>query len=140
MEGVFVDRVFIVYKPTGLLPNRQHRDPNILNTVKIVDFKADHMNGCKAIIKEANFGQEMVIGHVPRKLFDYPIYISIPPRMALRWDVKILPNGLAERSLSFAMWIKTKNKSSFYSQGNVYAETPNKFRGLYPAVAGEFRF
>ena len=44
------------------------------------------------------------------------------------------------RSLSFAVLIKTKNRSDFYSKGNTYLETPNTFKRLYPSVTGQFVF
>jgi hypothetical protein len=101
VEAVFVDRIFIVYKPTGLTRNGHHRPPEILN--------------------------------------NYPIYESVPSRLQLRWDARHVGNEI-RRSLSFALLIKTKNKSSFYSMGNVYAETPRVFKELYPEVNGQFTF
>jgi hypothetical protein len=139
IEPAFVDRVLVVYKPTGLLPNKQHRDPEILNLVKIVDFKVLGRLGCTAMLEEAETQQQMTITHVPKRLFGYPVYVSIPARVMVRWDVRVI-DGKPWRSLSFAMLVKSKNKSSFYSKGNVYAESPNVFRNLYPSVTGKFTF
>lgn len=146
VEPAFIDRVFIVYKPTGLTPGPKelgggrHREPQILTTVKVIDFGVEVRDGCYTVLKEVGqTDQELTIGHVPKKLFHYPIYVSIPPRLMLRWDCRTV-NGRAWRSLSFALLIKTKNDSKFFSAGNVYMETPNKFREYYPSVTGQFSF
>jgi hypothetical protein len=83
--------------------------------------------------------QELTVTHVPRKVYAYPIYISLPPKLTIRWDARKVGDRVW-RSLSFAFLIKTKNKSSFFSKGNVYCEVPNVFRRLYPAVSAEFKF
>lgn len=141
LEAAFVDRVFVIYKPTGLLPNKQHREPEVLNTVRITDFKVDHVEGARITLLEDNLKQEMIVGHVPKKLFGYPIYVSVPARLTLRWDARLVSaQGRVARSLSFAVLVKTKNRSDFYSKGNTYCETPAKFTQLYPSVVGAFKF
>ncbi len=139
VEPVFIDRLFIVYKPTGLTPAGQHNPPEILNLVKVIDFGIEPRNGCYSVLKDQNTNQECTITHVPRRVFAYPIFVSIPPKLMLKWDGRLV-NGRVWRSLLFAFLIKTKNKSSFYSKGNVYMETPNIFRRFYPSVTGDFRF
>lgn len=139
VEAVFIDRLLIVYKPTGLNAAGRHRDPDVLTTIKVKDFGVDPRNGCYAVLEDQKYTAEITITHVPKKLFNYPIYVSIPPRLLLKWDARTV-NGRLWRSLSFALLVKTKNKSDFYSHGNVYAETPNVFRRLFPNVIGEFKF
>lgn len=139
IEGVFVDRVFIVYKPTGLTPSGAHKEPEVLTTIKVRDFSVDPREGCQAVLHDEKFDQEMTIRHVPRRLFGYPVYISVPARLSLRWDARLV-QGHVWRSLSFALLVKTRNKSSFYSKGNVYCETPNAFLRLYPAANGKLQF
>jgi hypothetical protein len=51
VEAVFLDRLFIVYRPTGLTPGGQHRDPEILNFIKVIDFGVEPRNGCYAVLK-----------------------------------------------------------------------------------------
>lgn len=139
VEAVFVDRVFIIYKPTGLNSLKRHNEPEILNTVRVTDFGVNARTGCTATLRDEKLGQEMTVTHVPKRLFNYPVFVSVPPRITLRWDCRTV-NGRPWRSMSFALLIKTKNKSDFYSKGNTYVETPNQFKRLYPHVTGEFRF
>jgi hypothetical protein len=140
IEGIFLDRVFIAYQPTGLTPTNKHKPPEILNLIKVIDFSMDAREGCQVVLKEQNTNQELVIGHVPRRVYGYPIYMSMPTKATVRWDGRELDDGRVWRSLSLAVLIKTKNKSDFYSKGNTYFETPNRLRQLYPEVSGEFTF
>lgn len=133
IESAFIDRQFIVYQPTGLTPSGRHMAPKILNVITIKDFSTDSRNGCQVVLKEQETQQELVVDHVPRRVYGYPIYMSVPARLTLRWDGRELESGRVWRSLSFAVLIKTKNKSDFYSKNNIYMETPNQLRKLYPA-------
>jgi hypothetical protein len=132
IESAFVDRQFIVYKPTGLTKGGQHNPPEILNVVKVVDFSVDPRNGCQVVLKEQQTEQELVVSHVPRRLYAYPVYMCVPAKLEVHWDARRLENWRVWRSLSFAVLVKTKNKSDFYSRGNTYLETPNSFGKLFP--------
>jgi hypothetical protein len=82
VEAVFIDRIFIVYKPTGLTTSGRHKPPEILTTVKVTDFSADARYGCKAtLVDQEHGGQELQVTHVPRRVFNYPVYVSIPARL-----------------------------------------------------------
>ena len=78
---------------------------------------------------------------MPKRVFGYQIYMSVPPRLQLRWDARALPDGRIWRSMCLALLIKTRNRADFYSKDNTYCETVNSVRKLYPAVAPElFKF
>jgi hypothetical protein len=51
----------------------------------------------------------------------------------MRWDARYV-RGNVVRSLVFPVMVYTKNRSSYYSAGVTYAETPNKFKELFPTV------
>jgi hypothetical protein len=140
IEAAFVNRVFIVYRPQGLTPQRAHKEPQIVTLVKVTDFSADARNGCRVVLTDQQHGQEMTITHVPRRVFNFPIFVSVPPRVELKWDARTLPEDRVWRSLSFALLVKTKNRSDFHSKNNFYMEAPNKFRELYPDVAARQQF
>lgn len=104
-----------------------------------MNFGVDPRQGCYAVLKDQNTEQELTLTHVPRRVYGYHIYMSVPARLQLRWDGKLV-NDPVWRSLSFALLVKTKNRADFYSKGNTYIETPNAFRRLYPTVTGRFSF
>lgn len=139
IEAVFLNRVFIVYQPTGLTPGGRHKEPDILTTIKVVGFEVDPHSGSRAVIEDQQTQEQLQLTHVPRKLLAHPVYMSVPPRVTLRWDARLV-NGKVWRSLSFAILIKTRNKADFFSKGNTYVETPNTFRRLYPSIASTFTF
>ena len=139
IEPAFVDRVFIVYQPSGLNAAKQHIDPKIVTTIRVLEFSADYQSGASVRVRDEKFGDEQLITHIPRRLFNYQIFMSVPPRLSLRWDAHE-SGGTLYRSLSFVLLIKTRNKATFYSKNNFYIETPNKFKELYPAVTGLDKF
>lgn len=140
VEAAFINRVFIVYKPTGLTPAGKHNPPEVVNLLKVIDFGVDIREGCYIVLKDQNTQQELNIGHVPRRVYEYPIFMSVPTKLMLRYDARNV-NNRVWRSLSFAVLVKAKNKADFYSKGNTYAETPASFKRLYPNVAPtEFKF
>jgi len=131
MEPAFIDRIFIVYKATGLTKEDQHRDLEVLNILRVVDFLAEPKDGGYVVLKDDLTGDELTFYHVPRRVFGYLAFMSIPTRNTGKWDARVV-NGEVRRSMSFALLVKRRNKSSFYSKGNVYVESPNVFRELYP--------
>jgi hypothetical protein len=135
IESAFAGRIFILYKPTGLNALRQHREPDVVTSLLITDYLCDALVGSTARVVDQSNGSMMSIGHVPKRIFEYDIFMAMPSRMQLRWDARAV-DGRVLRSLSFAVLIKTKNKSDFYSQGNLYCETPRGFLALYPNANG----
>ena len=140
IEAAFINRVFIVYRPTGLTSEtKRHKEPEILTTIRVTDFSATARSGCVLTLEDQKHGQQMMVTHVPKQLFNFPIFVSIPPRLTLRWDARTVGESVV-RTMSFAMFVKMKNKADFYSKGNTYVSTPNEFLRLYPGVAGRFKF
>jgi hypothetical protein len=135
IESAFAGRVFILYRPTGLNALNRHREPHVLSTLLLTDFMCDARTGSSAKLVDQSNGSTMMIGHQPRRIFEYDLFMAMPSRMLLRWDARAV-EGKVLRSLSFAVLIKTKNKSDFYSAGNLYSETPNEFLKLYPNANG----
>jgi hypothetical protein len=132
IEASFVGRLFVVYEAKG-----RGKLPVVLTTVKVEDFGVDLNKGPWAKVSDQRTKEEQVITPVPRVLFTYPVLVSIPPRLLLRWDAR-WHEGKIYRSLSFAMLIKTRNKAKFAEADNIYMETPNAFHDLYPHLKQEF--
>lgn len=133
VEPCFDSRLFIVYKPQGLTSDGLHKQPQVLTTLKVIDFYADAGTGSEVIIADLTTGQQMTLNHIPQRVFGYDLFMSVPPILRLRWGARII-DGETVRSLAYALLVKTKNRSDFHSFGVTYAETPNCFRDRYPSV------
>lgn len=131
IEAVFDNRLLIVYKPQGL-DGKVHKAPEVLTTIKVRNYECDSASGSSIEIEDLHTGERQVITHVPARVFNYDLFMSVPQALRLRWDVRSDGNGALSRSLSYAVLIKTKNRSDWYSYGVTYAETPNRFRELFP--------
>lgn len=130
VEAAFQDRVFVVFQPSGRGNNNIQRAPKVLTTVRVLSFVARDETGATVKLLNEGTNETMEIGHVPKKLFGYPVFVAIPPNFNLRWDVHRYASG-TQRSLSYILFVKTRNKSSFFSTKNTYMETPNTMRSLY---------
>lgn len=143
IESGFENRVFIVYEPRGKRSGQEklieQREPKVLTTVRVIGLTTDLRYGAQALIRDEGTGAEMVVRYVPKKLFNYPIYISLPAEMSLKLSEFQKENGV-QKLVTFALLVKSRNKSDFYTVGNTYMESPNKFKELFPAIAGNFSF
>ena len=125
-EPAFVDRKFVVYKV-------RHEGSQKINEVTVEAFDFNASGGAQALVREEVGGRSLVVTHVPVRLFEYPIYISVPPYLELKWDARTV-NGAVRRSLSFGVFLKTKNAARFNSIGNTYIRTLNDFRAHLGAI------
>lgn len=139
VEAAFVGRVFVAYKAKGRAPDGACNPPEILNLIKVTSFEVTAEDGARVTLVEQNEGNRQVVTYVPERLFGMPIYVSIPPRLTVRWDVHEA-DGKMFRSLAFALLVKTRNRSDFCSKGNTYLQTPNGFHKMYAGVMDDFRF
>lgn len=128
IEASFAGRIFVVYKPTGPGANFA---PDVLTTLRLTEFGCDDVVGADFRIEDTVNEESIVVGHVPTRIFDYDLFIAIPPEYRLRWDMRRTPGGNI-RSLVYPVTIWTQNRSSNFTPGVTYAETPNRFRTLYP--------
>lgn len=138
LESGFDGRLLIIYSPQGLHASGRHRDPEIFTTVKVLGFEADSREGCRVRVEDLQTGDTQTIDYIPARLFGYDVFVSVPPFMRLRWDAKKKPPH--DRSMSYALLIKTKNRSDFHSAKNTYVDTPNALRKLYPDLDLQLRF
>jgi hypothetical protein len=136
VEAAYADCIFIVYQPSGRRSGAKNlidqKPPKILGMIKVKWLQVDKL-GAQALIVDEQSGQEMYVRHIPKRLFHYPIFISLPSEMTLRYAGQRREENVV-RDLSFAFLIKTRNRSDFYSTVNTYMETPSNFKKLYPAI------
>lgn len=131
LEAAFLDRAFIVYRCEGRNSKDIQRPPKVISTIRVIGFHADASQGCTIKLLDEETETTLEVGHVPVRLFDYPVFVSAPQRMSLKWDAHRWA-GKVVRNLTFVLFVKTANKAEFFSKGNIYMETPNKLRELYP--------
>lgn len=131
VEAAFIERIFVVYKPTGLLREGLHRDPEVLTQVRITGFRADAKAGAEVDIEDLKTNEVMTVGYIPRRLFGYDVFVGVAHRQRLNWDATLL-HGVIRRSMSFGILLKERSRPDYYSHGATSIETPAKFRALFP--------
>ena len=128
VEAVFDKRIFFVYRSMG-----QGMPPSMLGTIKVLDYECSSEAGSSIEIEDVDTGQRQVITHVPARVFDYNVFMSIPQALRLRWDARVHPlTQKLVRSLSYAVLIKTQNRADQTTPNVTYIETFNRFREMYP--------
>ncbi|MDI1360638.1 hypothetical protein [Methylotenera sp.] len=139
-ESAYNDCIFIVYQPRGLRYGAkdvsEQKEPKVLSTIKVVSITQDRDKKASLRLLDESTGTEMIVGYMPKKLFGFPIYISLPADMFLMFG----GSGSSQNYVQFAVLLKTRNRSSFYSEGNTYVESPRSFRKLFPSTPAEFSF
>ncbi len=133
VEQCFIDRIFIVYKPTGLNAENTHREPAILTQVKVTAFRVDATTGAELDLEDMTTHQVMTVTYIPKRLFHYDAFVGVPPKQRLHWDAQLI-RGATKRSMGFYLMLKVRTKANFYSSGATAVETPSNFRALYPEV------
>ena len=83
IEPAFVDRAFIIYQPSGLNAARQHIDPKIVTIIRVLDFSIDSTAGAMVRVRDENFGDEQIITYIPKRLFKYQVFVSVPPDISV---------------------------------------------------------
>lgn len=131
VDVAFANRIFVVYRPTGLNADRTHRQPEILTQIKVHEFRATSKNGAEVDVEDLTTHQVMTLGYIPKRLFNYDLFVSVAPRQRLQWDATLF-KGVVRRSLSFMLMSKVRNRADYYSAGVTCFETPAKFRELFP--------
>lgn len=132
-EAGFYGRRLVLYKPTGVNSQNQHRPPNIVTILRVNDFYCDDDIGAEVSIFDTVTGESMAIDHIPNRLFDYDVFAHIPPMFNIRWDARNQDDEVT-RSLVYPIRIFTKNRSSCYSANVSYLEPMSRFREFYPGV------
>jgi hypothetical protein len=134
VEVSFANRIFIVYQPSGLTRDKQHRPPEILTQLKVLGFRANSKDGAEVDIEDLQTHEVMTLDYIPKRLFGFEVFASVAPRQRLQWDGTII-GGVTRRSLSFMIMFKCRSRDDYYSAGATSVVTPAKFRELFPHVS-----
>lgn len=139
VDAGYIGRIFILYRPTGIGSDNKHREPDVLGQVRIKDWSCNASRGSSIVIEDMLTGGLQIVGHVPQRLFDYDVFVAIPPYQRLRYEARNMGDNL-QRSLLFSVSVKTKVRSKYYSAGVTFCESPKGFRELYPDSKIEIKF
>lgn len=124
VELCFRERVFIVFRIV-------QGEPVVLGRVKVLDYAATDQEGASTRLFDMETEEELLVGHVPTRLFDHEVFVHIPPTQTLRWDAIYTNNGI-ERSLAFPLMIKVATKLDHSPEGRVHLETVKSFAERWP--------
>lgn len=133
VEQCFIDRIFVVYKPDGLDAAGSHRAPKILTQIKVRGFHANAETGAEITLEDLGTRQVMTVTYIPKRLFHYDAFVSVPPKQRVHWDAQSVRGGI-KRAMSFQALVKVRTKADHYSAGVTAVETPANFRALFPEV------
>jgi hypothetical protein len=140
IEAGFDDRVFAVYQLQETKKETDPPTPKILSIIRVTSFETDLRSGASVRLYDETSGIEMVVGYVPKKLFSYPIYISLPVNMLMRVGTQMQSGGVRQ-TFTFAMLFKCKDKAERYTPENFYVETPANLKKLFPIITNApFKF
>ena len=100
---------------------------SVLTTVKVLGLKLDHDSGAQSQIENLSTGETLIVGHVPCRLFNFDIFMQVPPIAKVRWDARLDDASVVRRSLVWPLLIRTRTRSDQYNPGDDYIETPKRF-------------
>lgn len=130
-EAAFVNRRFLLVEFQGKMRDGSVKAPVIQGAVRVFGFGADHANGSSVEVKDEATGSVLYVQYVPTKLFDYPVFVSIPVYHQLKWEAVELADGSYMRNLVFGLCFKQQSHPRFQNKGNVAVMTPNEFKLMF---------
>lgn len=124
VETAVPGKELVVYRMQG-------RQPHVLSRVSIVDLLID--NGATMEIIDLGTRERLVVGYSPCRLFDYPVFLSLPPSLTMRWRVGF-DDGRG--FMSWPVYMRTQSRRHLREVGITYCETPKAFHEEFSTAAG----
>ncbi len=125
-EAAFIDRKFVVVETKGKR-GPDPKPPKVLGTLRVIAFNASSSGGSVMTLQDET-GKTLQVGHVPTRLFGFPVFVSVPIYQGLKWEAKELRDGSYRRSLVWGVCFKQRSAIKWMNPGNVSVLTPNDFR------------
>ena len=113
-ESAFRNRTFIIY-------DIRDRELNVIDTVTVMDFCANERVGATTQLRSSRLKTELLVGYMPTRLFDYPVFMHLPLYVKLRWSTTI--DNIRGGSLGFDVAIRTASRYHLRERGVTYCET-----------------
>jgi len=131
-ECAFHNRVFYIYQCAGRDHHNKQRAAKVHAVVRVIDMSLSLARGYEISLLNETTNQKQAVGAIPAKLFDFPIFVSVPCSFAAKQNLVTGPNGEVHWDPVLGLYVKAANKADFYSNKNFYAETPKRMGELYP--------
>lgn len=127
-EAGFFNRRFVIVKTMGKDPAGHPRQPDILGAVRLLAFTCNNERGSEITVMDESSSRTLQVGHVPVKLFRFPVFLSVPIYQGVKWEAKELGDGSYGRRLVFGVCFKQMSAIKFYNKDAVAALTPNEYK------------
>ena len=124
VETASTGKELVVYRMQG-------RQPHVLSRVSIVDLLID--NGATMEIIDLGTRERLVVGYSPCRLFNYPVFLSLPPSLTMRWRVGF-DDGRG--FMSWPVYMRTQSRRHLREVGITYCETLKAFHEEFSTAAG----
>lgn len=128
-DAAFFNRRFVIVKTHGVHGNGEPIKPTIEGSIRVIDFKCDHETGSHLTLMNESSSRTLQVGHVPIRLFRFPLFVSVPVYQGVKWEAKELQgSGNLVRRLVFGICFKQMSNVKFYEPNAVAILTPNEYR------------
>lgn len=132
-DAAFINRRFLVVNTKGQRQGRP-RPPELLGTVRVLDFDCNTQRGSVITLRNDSNRRTLQVGHVPVRLFRFPVFVSVPVYQGVRWEAREMDDGRYVRNLIFGICFKQQSGIRFYNPNNVSVVTPNQYRDHFGRV------
>lgn len=113
-EAAFRNRTFIVYEIFD-------REPDVLDTITVMDFHCNDTVGASAEVRSHGSGQIMTVNYLPQRLFEHEVFVWMPLHAKIRWSAR--PGKVHGGSLAFPLVIRTASRLDRRERGVMHCET-----------------
>lgn len=110
----------------------QGRQPKVLAKISIIDLSIDE-DGASTEIIDVGTRERLVVGYSPCRLFDFPVFLSLPSNLAVRW--RVASEG-GKGFLAWPVYMRTQSRRHLREVGVTYCETLRSFHEEFAAEIG----
>ena len=125
VETASPGKQLVVYRMQG-------RRPNVLAKISIIDLSIDE-HGASTEVIDVSTRERLVVGYGPCRLFDHPVFLSLPANLAVRW--RVAADG-GKGFLAWPVYMRTQSRHHLREVGVTYCETLRSFHEEFPAEIG----
>jgi hypothetical protein len=133
-EAAFVGRRFLIVRTNGRSKTGP-KPPTVLGSVEIDDFNCSSTTGSAMRIRNLECGASITVGYVPIRLFEFPIFVSVPIAQGVKSEARRKWNGQTSRKLVWGICLKQHSLPKFSNPGSVSIVTPKEYKNIFGSEA-----